>query len=154
MIKRRNEMFITIKLDRNELTALRRLAHPRPTTQANWPRSSGEEGYEHGPIAIEPGLMKPNTIACRVPIGWQFITIEVEGSQINVGWESDWGSDYTISPGVSIELAAPNSPALDDVLANGTRSKNRILVDHARRIITRVVLSLDMRSTQCLPMQC
>ena len=56
--------------------------------------------------------MKPNTIACRVPIGWQFITIEMEGSQINVGWESDWGSDYTISPGVSIELAAPNSPAL------------------------------------------
>ena len=27
MIKRRNEMFITIKLDRNELTALRRLVH-------------------------------------------------------------------------------------------------------------------------------
>jgi len=98
--------------------------------------------------------MKPNTITCRVPIGWQFITIEVEGSQINVGWESDWGSDYTISPGVSIELAAPNSPALDDVLANGTRSKNRIVADHARRIITRVVLSLDMRRAQCLPMQC
>ena len=54
MIKRRNEMFITIKLDRNELTALRRLAHPRPTTQANWPRSSREEGYEHGPVFHSP----------------------------------------------------------------------------------------------------
>src|SRR5271157_5678769 len=42
---------------------------------------------------------------------------------------------------------------LDDVLANGTRSKNRILVDHARCIITRRILSLDMRRAQCLPMQ-
>ena len=52
------------------------------------------------------------------------------------------------------ELDLLSHRAVDDVLANGTRSKNRIAVDHARRIIPLVVLSLYMRRSKCLPMQC